>query len=1278
MKRKILAIILAGAMALQGSGWVTAAEEEILIVEESGDIESEEQDISTVSEKEDIENSEEDNLQKGNSDAKGASRSEEEAEAAKITIEELDVVDDPGYVQIQEAAEVRAGDVEINAENFPDEVFREYAEQFDKDGSGILEADEIDEVTEINLEESGVGDLKGIEFFKSLTSLNCKHNQLSSLDVSNNPSLKELECSWNELSSLDVSSNPELTNLSCWGNELSSLDVSSNPELTYLDCSDNKLSSLDVSGNSKLTNLDCSFNELSTLDVNSNSGLTYLDCSGNELRSLDVSGNPSLDDLWCSFNQLSSLDTSRNSLLTTLSCNENELSSLDVRSNAFLSWLNCEDNQLRSLDTGNNPDLRTLYCRNNQLSSLDLSQNQELYSLSCNDNILQVSAPVQMDGVWQKDLTDYVGADNLDKVTLVSEDASLSGGTVLFGSTRPTELVYQYDTEAPSLSESERQLQVILKFSDEAVCNHNMITVVDQEATCGEPGSQHRECSICGYREEPTEIPATGEHSFGEYVVVKEATTEEEGLRTRTCTVCGETESETIPKKEAPTGEVEISAGNFPDEVFREYVEQFDKDGNGILDAGEIDEVTEIDLEESGVGDLKGIEFFKSLTRLECASNQLSSLDVSSNTALEVLYCYANQLSSLDVSSNTSLKELGCSKNQLSSLDVRSNTSLEWLNCSNNQLSSLDVRNNTALKELRCQDNQLSSLDVKNNTSLSVLSCYDNRLSSLDVKNNVSLTMLNCENNQLSSLDLEQNQKLYYLTSKNNILQVSAPVQTNGIWQMNLAAYVGADNLGKVTLVSEGASLSGEMVLFSGAKPTELIYKYNTGAPALLVLGDGRQMEVTLKFPDDGGDACDHEMVTVVDQEATCGTPGTQHRECRICGYKEESTEIPATGAHSYGRTVVEKEATCSTPGSQHRECTVCGAKEASTQIPATGVHNYGKTVVEKEATCGTSGSQHRECTVCGAKEASTQIPATGIHSFGAYVTTKEPTTEEKGIRTRICTVCGKTESVSIPKLTSTKKQKQTIAVEKKITMTYEKNKTFSLGASAKGKLSYETSNYSVATVSSKGKVKIKGSGKAVITVRAAATAKYKQASVKVKLTVKKRSQTIAVNRTITKTYKQGEMFNLGARAAGRLTYQSSNIRVAAISSSGVVKITGIGTTVITVKAAANANYKAAKTTVKLTVGLGRILLEPVISEGKGELLVRWEGNDQVSGYVIEYSTDANFASSEKRNPKKSSTWGKITGLLSGKTYYVRIQGVWQVNGKLVKGPWTIRSGKVK
>ena len=123
---------------------------------------------------------------------------------------------------------------------------------------------------------------------------------------------------------------------------------------------------------------------------------------------------------------------------------------------------------------------------------------------------------------------------------------------------------------------------------------------------------------------------------------------------------------------------------------------------------------------------LQGIEYFESLTELYCLSNQLTSLDVSANTALTKLYCQNNQLTSLDVSGCTALTYLNCGSNQLTSLDVSANTALTTLWCYYNQLESLDVSANTALTELECDDNQLTSLDVSANTALTFLECEDN------------------------------------------------------------------------------------------------------------------------------------------------------------------------------------------------------------------------------------------------------------------------------------------------------------------------------------------------------------------------------------------------------------------------------------------------------------------------------------------------------------------------------------------------------------------------
>ena len=101
-----------------------------------------------------------------------------------------------------------------------------------------------------------------------------------------------------------------------------------------------------------------------------------------------------------------------------------------------------------------------------------------------------------------------------------------------------------------------------------------------------------------------------------------------------------------------------------------------------------------IECSSQNISDLTGIEAFTALTELSCQGNQLTSLDVTQNTALTWLGCdNNNQLTSLDVSNNTALTILSCSGNQLTSLDVSQNTALTFLNCFGNQLTCLNVKN---------------------------------------------------------------------------------------------------------------------------------------------------------------------------------------------------------------------------------------------------------------------------------------------------------------------------------------------------------------------------------------------------------------------------------------------------------------------------------------------------------------------------------------------------------------------------------------------------------
>ena len=101
---------------------------------------------------------------------------------------------------------------------------------------------------------------------------------------------------------------------------------------------------------------------------------------------------------------------------------------------------------------------------------------------------------------------------------------------------------------------------------------------------------------------------------------------------------------------------------------------------------------------------------------LYCRDNQLTSLDLSNNTALTELWCVGNQLTSLDVSNNIALTDLDCDDNQLASLNVSGCAALTDLSCANNPLTSLDVSKCKKIVLLRCADFVAS--DIENTLDL--------------------------------------------------------------------------------------------------------------------------------------------------------------------------------------------------------------------------------------------------------------------------------------------------------------------------------------------------------------------------------------------------------------------------------------------------------------------------------------------------------------------------------------------------------------------------------
>jgi len=97
----------------------------------------------------------------------------------------------------------------------PDDAFEQALINLDLDDifDDSVYTSAIDTVQILYLSNEGIADLKGIEDFTALTDLFCHDNQITELDLSNNPNLFELNCRNNLLTSLDVRNG---NNLGLW------------------------------------------------------------------------------------------------------------------------------------------------------------------------------------------------------------------------------------------------------------------------------------------------------------------------------------------------------------------------------------------------------------------------------------------------------------------------------------------------------------------------------------------------------------------------------------------------------------------------------------------------------------------------------------------------------------------------------------------------------------------------------------------------------------------------------------------------------------------------------------------------------------------------------------------------------------------------------------------------------------------------------------------------------------------------------------------------------
>ncbi|UAY53413.1 DUF7619 domain-containing protein [Ferruginibacter albus] len=220
----------------------------------------------------------------------------------------------------------------------------------------------------LNISNQRISDITGIQYFKSIQSLDCSKNYIDTLPPLPQ-SITFLDCSKNDglrfLSSLPKS----LTNLNCFEDRLEGLPTLPNT-LTNLDCSDNPLKSLPPLPNT-LGTLICNntkrilFPSLDSLPTLPNR-LNFLSCNNNILKALPALP-ASLKELYCGSNKLTNLPALPASL-NVLSCANNALTNLPALPNSIY-FLVCSENKLTALPSLPS-SLTNLYCDQNLITGL--------------------------------------------------------------------------------------------------------------------------------------------------------------------------------------------------------------------------------------------------------------------------------------------------------------------------------------------------------------------------------------------------------------------------------------------------------------------------------------------------------------------------------------------------------------------------------------------------------------------------------------------------------------------------------------------------------------------------------------------------------------------------------------------------------------------------------------------------------------------------------------------------------------------------------------------
>lgn len=186
---------------------------------------------------------------------------------------------------------------------------------------------------------------------------------------------------------------------------------------------------------------------------------------------------------------------------------------------------------------------------------------------------------------------------------------------------------------------------------------------------------------------------------------------------------------------------------------------KIDTNDDGEIQISEALVIERLDVQNSNISDLTGINFFTNMAVLNADNNQITTLTINGELPnIQLIYLNGNSLTSVTLSNLPMLDTLGVSFNQITSISLQGLPNLWVLFCNTNHLTTIDLSQCTALITCQLSDNQLTSIIFPNypdaNTPtepyfdlsgnlFETLEAPNHRLSSFRCNNNPNLTFLN-------------------------------------------------------------------------------------------------------------------------------------------------------------------------------------------------------------------------------------------------------------------------------------------------------------------------------------------------------------------------------------------------------------------------------------------------------------------------------------------------------------------------------------------------------